>query len=108
MDAGQPINIDLSKTNIRPIFADEVAVVIKLKASKNQKGEAEKEGLISIIFLDMMKQKPIGEFVVSRTTAKALSSVLSQNIITLEKELKSKEMPKAPAIKTTTDTSAIR
>jgi hypothetical protein len=108
MEAGQSINIDLTKTNIKPIFADEAAVIVKLKASKNQKGEIEKEGQIGIIFIDMMKQKPVGEFVITRITAKALSTVLLQNIGTLEKELKSKEMPKAPPIKTTTDTSAIR
>ncbi len=108
METGQSINIDLTKTNIKPYFADEVAVIIKLKASKGPKGEIEKEGQIGIIFLDMMKQKPIGEYVITRTTAKALSTVLLQNIATLEKELKSKELPKSPPIKTTTDTTAIR
>ncbi len=108
METGQSINIDLAKTNIKPIFADEVAVVVKLKASKSDDGKIEKEGQIGIIFLDMMKQRPIGEFVIARTTAKALSTVLLQNIATLEKELKSKELPKAPSIKTTTDTTAIR
>ena len=105
---GQPINIDLAKSNIKPIFADEAAVIIKLKASKNQKGEIEKEGQIAIIFIDMMKQRALGEFVITRTTAKALLAVLTQNLNTLEKELKSKELPKVPPIKTTTDTTSIR
>jgi hypothetical protein len=108
MEPGQSVNIDLADTNEKPIFADEVAVIIKLKASKNQKGDIEKEGQIGIIFIDMMKRKPVGEFVLARTTAKALSNVLLQNITTLEKELKSKDMPKAPPIQTTTDTNSIR
>jgi hypothetical protein len=105
MEPQQAVNIDLTKTNIKPIFADEVAVLIKLKAGKNQKGEIEKEGQIGIVFLDMMRQRPVGEFVVARSTAKALATVLMQNVETLEKELKSKEMPKMPQIKTTSDSS---
>ncbi len=108
MEGGQAINIDLAKSNIKPVFADEVAVIVKMKAAKNQKGEIEKEGQIGMIFIDMLKQKPVGEFVVTKATARALSMVLSQNVDNLEKELKSKELPKAPQIKTTTDTSYIR
>ena len=49
---------------------------MKLKASKNQKGDIEKEGQIGMIFIDMMKQKPVGEFVITKATASALSTVL--------------------------------
>lgn len=108
MEAGQSINIDLTKSTTRPVFADEVAVIVKLKASKNQKGDIEKEGQIGMIFIDMLKQKPVGEFVITKATARALSVVLSQNVENLEKELKSKDLPKAPQIKTTTDNSYVR
>jgi hypothetical protein len=103
------VNINLARSKLKPIFADEIGIVTKVKANKNEKGEVEKEGHIELIFLDMVKQQPIGEFVISKSTAKALLGALAQNITNLEKELASKSMPKQPEIKTTSgDSSYIR
>jgi hypothetical protein len=96
------LNINLSQSKIKPIFADEVAIALRIKAFKNDKGKVEKEAHFSLIFIDMMKQQPIGEFVINRTTAKAFAQILVQNITELDKQLANKEMPKAPEVKTTT------
>jgi len=99
--ANEQLNINLAKSKLKPLFADEIALLVKIKAKKKDNGEVEKEGHISIIFIDITKQQPIGEFVISRTTAKDFIINLNQTIINLDKELASKDMPKPPEIKTT-------
>ncbi|MDE1860518.1 MAG: hypothetical protein KGH72_02255 [Candidatus Micrarchaeota archaeon] len=104
----QPVNINMAKSKLKPVFADEVGIVLKVKANKNEKGDVEKEGHVELIFLDMVKQQPIGEYILSKSTAKALVGTLSQSLINLDKELANKSMPKQPEIKTTGDASYIR
>ena len=95
------VNENIAKSQLKPIFSDGTAIAVKIKAAKNEKGGIEKEGQIEIIFLDMMTQQPLGEFVIGKITAKELISGLSNTLVGLEKELASKEMPKPPQIKTT-------
>lgn len=102
------LNINLAKSNLKPVFADEVAIALRIKASKNEKGQVEKEGHISLIFIDMMKQQPVGEFIINRITAKAFAQILTQNIAELEKQLSNKDMPKPPEVKTTRDQTSYR
>ncbi len=102
----QNININLGKSRLKPIFAEEIAVAIRVKAFKNDKGDVEKEGYLELIFIDMMKQQSIGEFVINRSTAKSFLQLLSQNIQVLEKELANKNMPKPPEIKSTRDSAS--
>ncbi len=94
------VNINLANSQQKPIFADQVAIAIKLKSVKKSEKNYEKEGLVEIIFLDMLKQQSVGEFVISRFTTRELIAALSQSLENLEKELASKEMPKQPEIKT--------
>lgn len=102
-------NINLAKSRVKPVYADEVAIAVRVKAFKNEKGAVEKEGLIGLIFIDMLRQQSVGEFVINRATAKALIQVLGQNVAQLERELSNKQMPKPPEIKTTGgDSSYIR
>lgn len=98
--ANEMVNENIIKSQLKPIFADGTAIAVKIKSAKNEKGAIEKEGQIEIIFLDMMTQQPLGEFVIGRITAKELISGLSNTLAGLEKELSSKEMPKPPEIKT--------
>jgi hypothetical protein len=100
--------IDIRFVDTKPIFADEVALVLKIKATKDEKGKIDKEGQIEVIFMDMMKHQALGEFVLSRNTAKALVRALSENIASLEKQLSDKSMPVPPEIKTIADTSMYR
>lgn len=97
--------LNLKFVDTKPIFADEVALMFKVKAIKNEKGDAEKEGVITLVFIDMMKQQVIGEFVISKSTAKALAKILPENIEKLEKQLKDKSMPQKPQLDTTYDKS---
>jgi PBP1b-binding outer membrane lipoprotein LpoB len=99
----QQFNVNFVDT--KPIFADEVALALKIKAMKNEKGAVEKEGQITMIFMDMMKSQAIGEFVINKSTAKALLKALSETVTNLEKQLSDKSMPPPPTIKTTADTS---
>jgi len=107
--ANEMLNENIVKSGLKPIFADGTAIAVKIKSSKNEKGAIEKEGQIEIIFIDMMTQQPLGEFVIGRITAKELINGLSNTLSGLEKELASKEMPKPPEIKTTGEgTGSIR
>ncbi len=92
----------------KPIFADDVALAIRMKAAKDAKGKIEKECQIELIFVDGMKHQAIGEFIISKNTAKALVKILSENIVNLEKQLADPSMPKQPEIKTTADTNMFR
>ncbi len=100
--------MNINFTDTKPIFADEVALALKIKAIKGEKGEIEKEGNITLIFMDMLKHQAIGEFVISKNTAKLLAKALSENIVTLEKQLLDKSMPKKPEIKFTADSNMYR
>jgi hypothetical protein len=106
VDEQKQVNINFVDT--KPIFADEIAVALKIRATKNEKGGIEKEGHVVFIFMDMMKRQALGEFIVSNNTAKSLVKVLSENIVNLEKQLADKSMPKPPEIKSTADTSMYR
>jgi|GEM_PF-4448913 hypothetical protein len=97
--------INLKFVDTKPIFADEVALMFKVKAIKTDKGAIEKEGAISLVFVDMMKQQVLGEFVISKSTAKALAKILPENIEKLEKQLKEKSMPEKVQLDTTYDKS---
>jgi len=93
----------------KPIFADEIALALRMNATKDgSKGKIEKEGHIELIFLDGMKHQAIGEYIISKNTAKALVKILSENIAALEKQLADPSMPKQPEIKTTADTNMFR
>lgn len=96
----EQLNMNIANSDLKPIFADGTAIVMRVKTFKNpENGELEKDGHIEIVFLDMMKRKPIGEFVIGKNSAKELIDGLSQNIANLERELKSKELPKTPEFK---------
>jgi hypothetical protein len=102
----QKQQMGLKFVDTKPIFADEVALVLKVKAGKNDKGEVEKEGQIMLVFIDMMKGTALGEFVISKNTAKSLAKMLPETMANLEKQLNDRSMPKpAPEIKTTSDPS---
>ena len=100
MPEQQQINFNPS---IKPIFADEVAIALKINAAKDENGNIHKDSQIEIIFIDVMTHQAVGAFVITRNTAKSVLKILGQNIEALDKELKSKEMPKQPEIKTTGD-----
>ena len=91
-------NIDMSelisKSDAVPIFADEVGVMVRLKAVQDEKKNVHKEGLIGIIFIDTVRQRVVGEFVVNQMTAIALRQILDETLKKLSDELKSKELPK--------------
>ncbi|MDE1871018.1 MAG: hypothetical protein KGI06_02145 [Candidatus Micrarchaeota archaeon] len=102
----EQLNMNIANSSLKPIFADGTAIVMRVKTFKNpQSGEIEKDGYIEIVFLDMMKRQPVGEFVIGKNTAKELIDGIAQNITNLEKELKSKDMPKSPEITPSGNTS---
>ena len=89
----------------KPIFADEIALVHKIKATKNEKGEIEKEGQVMFMFTDTMTGRVLGEFVITKNTARALAKMLPANMDALEKQLADKSIPKKQEVKTTSDPS---
>ena len=89
----------LLKSDIKPLFADEVAVVTPVRATK-EKGQVRKEGHVVLIFMDMLSQQPVSKIVLSRTTAQSFSKILTNVLAKLEKDLKSRQMPGPEPIKT--------
>ena len=105
-DEQKQVNLNFADT--KPIFADEIALAFNVNAVKNEKGVIEKEGYVTILFVNAMTHKVVGEFVVGKNTAKSLIRVLSESVATLEKQLADKSMPKQPEVKTTADTRMYR
>ncbi|MFI5412296.1 MAG: hypothetical protein ACHQX1_00195 [Candidatus Micrarchaeales archaeon] len=97
----QQTNVALTES---AVFADGVGTALRIKAAKNKKGEAEKEGVIELLFMDSIRQRVISSVIVSRLTAIDLVAGLNQTLVNFDKELASKEMPKAPEIKTSKST----
>jgi len=90
------INANIAALKPKPVFADGTAIALRVKPFKNSKGSLEKECHMEIIFLDMVTQKPVGAFVISKNTAQELVAGLTQNLANLEKELNNKAMPAMP------------
>lgn len=103
--ANEQLNVNIATSKIKAVFVDNTAIAARVKASKNSKGDVEKEGQIEIIFLDMLTQQPVGRFVMGRLTTRELINGLMQNLTKLEKEVSSKDIPKPPEIEPTSNTT---
>jgi hypothetical protein len=90
---------NLSKSDIKPLFADEVIVITPVRAIKEKK-TVKKEGHVVFVFMDMLSQQPIAKIVLSKTTAQSFNKILGNVLVKLEKDLKSKDMPAPEPIKT--------
>lgn len=93
----QQINLTMSEG---AVFADGVGTALRIKALANPKGGVEKEGMIEVLFIDSIRQKVVSSVVVSRLTAKDIIINLNQSLISFDKEMASKDMPKPAEIKT--------
>ena len=87
-----------------PLFADEVLVQSGIKYNPDKKARFRKSGVIRLGFLDMRTRSVISDVVMSPITAENLFRILGEHIVKLDKNLKSKKMPKMPQ-KTATPTS---
>jgi hypothetical protein len=90
---------NITKSDIKPLFADDVVVITPVKATKNGK-KVKKEAHVVFIFMDMLSQQPVSKVVISKTTAESLKNVLAKVLAKLDSDLKSNEMPKPEPIKT--------
>lgn len=90
---------NIQKSEVKPLFADEVVVMRNIKARKNKKGEYEKEGHFALVFVDMMNQQPIAKFILSISTVRRLHAILGKELEKMKRDLESKEMPKRPEVK---------
>lgn len=92
------------KTNpIMPIFANEVIVSSMVKAVKTKDG-IEKEAQVVLVFIDLTNMQPVGKYVISLSTASGLVNALKTHLDNIQKEIKSKDIPKE--VKTITPTVA--
>ncbi len=94
---------NLKNSQLQPIFSHEVIVSSMVKATKTKDG-MEKEAQVILVFVDLTNLQPIGKYVMSVSTANGLVNALKVHLDNLQKQLKSKEMPKE--IKTITPTTA--
>ena len=84
----------ISQVRIPPLFADEVLVSANIKAEQKNGKAVDKEGHVSLIFVDGSNAQPVAKIVLSKLTAKSFLGTLSKTIEQLEKELKKKTLPK--------------
>ncbi|MBI4441685.1 hypothetical protein HY639_05945 [Candidatus Woesearchaeota archaeon] len=87
----QKIHANLTTSDLKPVFADDVLVGQTIKQNKLPDGKMEKEGVITFFFLDMMTQKPIAKVVISRLTAQNLHNLLGDTLQKMIEELKSEK-----------------
>jgi hypothetical protein len=83
----------LSRSNVKPLFADEVFIGSAIKTRKNEKGELEKEGHFVFNFVDMTTQKLIAKIILEPSTAAGLYEALGKNLKEFNEQMKSKELP---------------
>jgi len=102
----QQVNINIDPS-VKPIWADEVMITRMTKQNKDAKGKIEKEGYISLIFVDGFTKMALARLTISKTTAKALANLLNTNVTDLEKDLanKSEIKPAATTIQASTTKS---
>jgi len=96
----EDIQRKIENSKVKPWFADEVLISANVKARKGKKS-VDKEGYVRLLFLNMVNREPISEIVLSRFTAEKLGLALKESMSKLEKELKNKNLPKKPIIKST-------
>jgi hypothetical protein len=98
MDSNMIKNIqqNMLQSDIKPLYSDEVLVAHTIKTGKDEKGKLTKEGHLFLIFVDATNQKPIAKIAVSPLTAKGMLKALSESVTKIDKELKSKSLPKRP------------
>ena len=94
---------NLKTSPLQPIFSHEVIVSSMVKAVKTKNG-IEKEAQVILVFVDLTNSQPIGKYVISLSTANGLVNALKVHLDNLQKEIKSKEVPKE--VKTITPTVA--
>lgn len=87
------IAIDIKRTI--PIFSDNVIVANLIKthdSEKKGKGKKlQKEGYVTLIFVDTLSHSAVARIVVSKQTADALLKALDESLEKFDKELRSKE-----------------
>ncbi len=64
--------------------------------------------MVELLFIDSVRQKVVSSVVINRLTVLDFITGLNQTLINFDKEIASKEFPKAPEIKTTMPQAGIR
>ena len=91
--------MEINLTKVKPLFAHDVAISASFKARKTGE-EIEKEANIELVFLDVKAKQAIARITLPLITVKDLPRLLNDTLEKIDKELKSKEMPKAKKIET--------
>ncbi len=85
---------NLARTKMERLFADEVIVLttVKTHVRKEKKAEeVEKEGLVTLAFIDGINQQPLAKISLLPSTAEGLFKTLKKVTLNLRKELSKKE-----------------
>lgn len=90
------IQQNIAASSIRPVYADEVVVAHTVKAGTDQTKKVSKEGHIHLVFIDMTTQKPVDKVVLSPITARGLLKALTESLVKIDRELKSKKLSAKP------------
>ena len=84
---------NLKTSQLQPIFSHEIIVSSMVKSVKTKDG-VEKEAQIILVFVDLTNLQPVGKYVISLSTANGLTNALRTHLENLNKQMKSKEVPK--------------
>ena len=92
------VNIDLRNTELK--FAHDVILNAMIKAKKTKRGAVKKEIFPELVFVDTTGKRVVSRITLSFETLKEMSEMINKNLKVLDKQLKSKNIPKQPKIET--------
>lgn len=98
------VDIDLKNTELK--FAHDVGITAIIRAEKTKRGAVKKEAFTELVFIDTTGKRVVSRIILPLRTLKAMSELITNNLKQLDKQLKSKDIPKQPKIETKSTNSS--
>jgi hypothetical protein len=88
---------NIAKSELKPLFANEVFVATPIKTKKDKKGKLHREGYVELIFIDVVTRKPVSRVVLLPALAKDFVNTLASKMKEYDKMIKSTKVDKKKA-----------
>jgi hypothetical protein len=86
---------NISRTDLRPVFANEVFVATPIKTKKDKAGKLHREGYAELIFIDIVTRRPVSRIVLLPNLAKDLCRILEGKMKEFDKLIKNTKPDKS-------------